>query len=360
MEREVGELLEEVQRQFPDETQLHDFDRAYFSEKLRQRKWDFDTREVRPYFGYACVRQGVLDTAGRLFGVAFERADVAAWHADVEVFDVFEDGQAVGRFFLDMHPRPDKYKHAAMFDMAAGMTGRRLPQACLVCNFPAPSKDDHGLMEPDQVKTFFHEFGHLMHHILAGRQHYMAVSGIATEWDFVEVPSQLFEEWGRDAEVLATFAVHDTSGEPIPAELVRRMNQAGDYGKGMATRTQMFYASLSLNYYNRDPSGVDTTALMKELRSRFVPFPFEEGTAFQASFGHLDGYSALYYCYMWSLVLAKDVFSSFEGDIMDPTVARRYRDCVLAPGGSKDAAELVSDFLGRPFAFDAFEAWLAD
>jgi len=314
---------------------------------------------VRPYFSYERVRQGVLDTAASLYGVTFERRDVTAWHEDVEVWDLLEDGELVARFYLDMHPRTDKYKHAAMFDMVSGLEGRCVPEATLVCNFPQPDGDDPGLLEASDVTTFFHEFGHLLHHLLAGRHRWLSVSGIATEWDFVEVPSQLFEEWARDPKVLAGMAKHYKTGESIPAELVERMRAAQDYGKGIGTRVQMFYASLSLEYFSRDPEGLDSTEVAKQIRARYVPFPWVEGATMQTAFGHLEGYSALYYTYMWSLVLAKDLFSAFGEDLLDPEVARRYRECVLAPGGSKDAEELVSDFLGRPFAFDAFERWLA-
>jgi thimet oligopeptidase len=277
----------------------------------------------------------------------------------VEAWDVLEGGEPRARFFLDMHPRDDKFKHAAMFDLAAGIEGDVLPEACLVCNLPQPRGDDPALLEPGDVSTFFHEFGHLLHHLLAGRQRWLAVSGISTEWDFVEVPSQLFEEWALDASVLARFSRHHRTGEPIPAELVVRMRAADEYGKGIRTRVQMFYAALALEYFSRDPEGVDTSEVVRQLKPRYVPFPHEEGTAFQASFGHLEGYSALYYTYMWSLVLAKDLFSAFGGDLMDGEVAARYRRHVLEPGGSRDAEALVQEFLGRPYAFDAFERWLA-
>jgi thimet oligopeptidase len=224
---------------------------------------------------------------------------------------------------------------------------------------PQPNGDDPGLMEPSDVKTFFHEFGHLLHHLLAGRHEWLATSGISTEWDFVEVPSQLFEEWFKDVDVLQTFARHHETDEPIPADLVQRMTRANEYGKGLGTRMQMFYARLSLTYYDRDPAGRDTTEILKEVRARFIPLPFEEGTSMQTAFGHLDGYSALYYTYMWSLVLAKDCLSAFGEDLMDRDVATRYRKAILEPGGSRDAEDLLQEFLGRPYSFDAFEAWLA-
>jgi thimet oligopeptidase len=228
-----------------------------------------------------------------------------------------------------------------------------------VCNFPRPDAGNPALLEPSDVRTAFHEFGHLLHHLLAGRHAWLATSGIATEWDFVEVPSQLFEEWSQDANVLRSFALHHESGEPIPVELVQRMNQASEYGKGVLTRNQVFYAALSLEYYSQDPEGRDTTEVLRRTRERYVPTPYEEGTSMQTAFGHLDGYTALYYTYMWSLVLAKDCLSAFGDDLMDAKAASRYREAVLEPGGSRDAEDLMQNFLGRPYAFDAFEAWLA-
>lgn len=358
MDREVAELREQAGSERPD-GELREWDRGYDTEQLRRRRFDFDSRQARPYLAYERVRDGVLDVASRLYGLTITRQPLRAWHPDVEVYDLAEQDRPVARFYLDMHPRPDKFKHAAMFDLVSGVDGQRLPEAALVCNFPRPAGRDPGLLEPGEVTTFFHEFGHLLHHLLAGRQRWLAVSGISTEWDFVEVPSQLFEEWSRDTTVLQRFACHHETGEPIPSALVERMRAANEFGKGLHTRIQMFYAALALEYFRADPAGLDTTEVVRRLKPRYVPFPHEEGTAFQASFGHLDGYSALYYTYMWSLVLAKDLLGAFGGDLLDEATARRYRRCVLEPGGSQDAEVLVASFLGRPFAFDAFERWLA-
>ncbi len=359
MRRELDELLEEWRREQPDATELRDPDRMYVTELARRRRFGFDSREARPYFACEAVLRGVLDTAARLHGLRFEPLDLRLWHPDVRAFDVWDGAERRARFYLDLHPRADKYKHAAMFDLVSGLAGRRLPEACLVCNLPRPSAGDPGLLEPSDVITLFHEFGHLLHHLLGGRQRWLAVSGIATEWDFVEVPSQLFEEWARDTRVLQSFARHWQTGAPIPAALVERLRAAQDYGKGLSTRIQMFYAALSLELFGAGPHEAETGAVVRRLRARYVPFPHEEGTAFEASFGHLEGYSALYYTYMWSLVLAKDLLGSFAGDLLDQRVARRYRECILEAGGSRDAADLVHDFLGRPFAFEAFERWLA-
>jgi thimet oligopeptidase len=167
----------------------------------------------------------------------------------------------------------------------------------------------------------------------------------------------MLEEWAWDPAVLRGFAT-DADGEPIPADLVERMRAADDFGKGYHARTQMFYAAMSY-WFHADRPG-DLTARMRELQQRYAPFPWIEDTHMFAGFGHLGGYSSAYYTYMWSLVIAKDLFSAFDPvDLLAPGVAGRYRDRVLAPGGSRDAADLVEDFLGRPSTFDAYAAWLA-
>lgn len=328
-------------------------DALYYEELVRQEKYDVDSQVVRTFFDFAKVHQGLLDVTGRLFGLRYEPvSDVVTWHEDVSVFDVYQqDGdERLGRIHLDLHPREGKYKHAAQFDLATGVKGRQLPEGVLVCNF------SRGLMEHDHVVTLFHEFGHLIHHVLGGQGEWARFSGVATEWDFVEAPSQMLEEWAWDADVLQTFATN-AAGEPIPADLVARMRAADDFGKGYHARQQMFYAAISYWFHKEQPD--DLTKRLEELQAAYSPYPYLEGTHFFANFGHLGGYSSAYYTYMWSLVIAKDLFSAFDrGNLFDPEVAGRYRDLVLARGGEKDAADLVADFLGRPYSFDAYAAWL--
>lgn len=328
----------------------------HYLDTVQREQYGVDAQEVRRYFAFDKVHDGLLEVTGRLFGLRYEKVDVPTWHEEVTSYDVYlADGQdgageRLGRIHLDLHPRERKYNHAAQFDLVPGVLDRQLPEGVLVCNF------SRGLMEHQQVVTLFHEFGHLMHHVLAGRHRWVRFSGVATEWDFVEAPSQMLEEWAWDAGVLQTFAT-DEAGTPIPTELVEKMRAAEEFGKAFLARTQMFYAALSYCFHQERPD--DLTGRALELYDQYnlvKPLP---DTHFYTGFGHLEGYSSAYYTYMWSLVIAKDLFSAFDrDDLFAPEVARRYRDTILAAGGSRDAADLVEAFLGRPYDTAAFAAWL--
>jgi thimet oligopeptidase len=335
------------------------WDQGFLEDRVRAEQYDFDSQSVRPYFEYSRVQRGVLGTMSKLFGIEFKAApDASPWHADVQAFDVFEGSERLCRVFLDMHPRDGKYKHAAQFTLASGKRGARLPEGALICNFNKPGNTP-ALLQHDDVQTFFHEFGHLMHHVLGGRTEWASQAGVRTEWDFVEAPSQLLEEWAWAPESLQPFARHIETDEPLPADAIRRMRAADDFGKGLHVRQQMFYAALSLNLYNQNPKGLDPVKLVQELQGKYTPFPYVPDTYFHLAFGHLDGYSAIYYTYMWSLVIAKDLFTVFkQSGLMNTESARRYRKSILEPGGSRDAALLVRDFLGRDFGFDAYQQWL--
>ena len=360
MHRDHADLLARKRSELPGAERVDPWDSAFYSERIKAERFGADARAARPYLEYGAVRDGILALTGSLFGIAYRRVEVAdAWHPDVEAFDVVEGERALGRIWLDMHPREGKYRHFAQFSRVNGQAGRRLPEGVLVCNFPRPGEAP-ALLDLSEVRTLLHEFGHLLHHVLGGHTRWNAHSGVATEWDFVEAPSQLLEEWVRDPGVLRRFARHVETGEPIPEDLVRRLDASEEFGKGLTVRQQMFYAAVSLELHRRDPEGLDTTALVAELMERYTPFRHVPGTFFHESFGHLDGYSALYYTYMWSLVIAKDLFSAFQDEgILAPGPARRYRKAVLEPGGSRPAAQLVRDFLGRDASFAPFERWLS-
>ncbi|MGH3265134.1 MAG: M3 family metallopeptidase, partial [Trebonia sp.] len=237
--RDLAVLLERRRKDEPDATSLDRTCSAYYAELVRRERFDVDAAQVRRYFRFDRVRAGLLEVTGRLFGLDYQPVpDAPVWHPDVAGYDVRAGGALVGRIYLDLHPREGKFKHAAQFTLTSGISARQLPEGALVCNL------GRALMDHDDVVTLFHEFGHLVHHILGGAQRWAEFSGTEIEWDFVEAPSQLLEEWAWDAEVLRTFA-RDEAGEAIPTELVARMRAANEFGKGYQARTQMFYAALS-------------------------------------------------------------------------------------------------------------------
>ncbi|GJM22947.1 MAG: oligopeptidase A [Planctomycetota bacterium] len=361
-ERDLGMLLAAKRAVHPEATTIEEWEKSYWNNKVLETVYAFDARDALPYFAYERVREGLFDLCTQLFGVSFEQVEgLELWHEDVSAWDMSDENGLVGRFYLDMHPRPEsgKYGHAACFPYREGLADVQYPQATLVCNFPNPAADGLGLMEFGQVNTFFHEFGHLIHHLFAGTGRWSRNAGISNEWDFVEAPSQILEEWLVDPRVLQSFALHHETNEPIPTAMVDKIRASSEFGKGSGTAQQLFYAALSLNCYDQDPDALDTTALVKEMQAKYSPHPYVDGTHFQCNFGHLNGYSAIYYTYKWSEVIAKDMFSRFEVEgVLNPDTARDFRAKVLGPGGSKPAAQLVEEFLGRPSSFEAFQRWL--
>lgn len=360
MQADLAVLLEAKKKDVPDAKAIQTWDRFYYVQKVQEKKFDFDAAQARAYFAYPAVKQGILDLYGELFGLSFAKVKRDVWHPSVEAYEMSRDGELVGRFYLDMHSRDGKYQHAAMFPIAIGLEGGQLPEASLVCNFPNPDEGS-GLMEHGQVQTYFHEFGHLIHHLLARGSKWTNQGGINTEWDFVEAPSQILEEWVWSPEVLARFAKHHETGEPIPAALVDKMRAASEFGKGVHIMRQVFYQAMS--FYLHAGAGadedLDLVAFTKDLQAKYSPYPYQDGTHVYASFGHLNGYSSVYYTYQWSLALAKDMYTRFaKAGLLDTATARDYADKVLVPGGSKPAAELVKDFLGRDYNLDAYKAWL--
>ena len=218
----------------------------------------------------------------------------------------------------------------------------------LAQNFPK------GLMEHSQVETFLHEFGHLLHNMFSGTQSWSSIGGMSMERDFVEAPSQMLEEWIWDYETLKKFATN-AAGETIPRELVEKMSRARHFGRATGTATQIYYANLSLNFYSQEPGSFELDDTMQSLAKKYAAYPHVQDTHFYANFGHLNGYSSNYYTYQWSLSIATDLFSRFEKEgLRNKDVADEYRRKVLEVGGSKPAAEFVSDFLGREFTTDSY------
>ena len=356
-------ILARKQQDQPGATTVDAWQRRYYTELVRQSSFDFDSQAMRPYFSYQRVRAGVFAVSGKLFGLEFRPAPaLPVWHPSVEPYEVFDNGRLVARIYLDMHPRPGKGGGGATAATArAGIRGRQLPEVVLICRFPGGDAGDPGLMTFDQVTTFFHEFGHLVHAIASGQQQQWIGLTRVAERDFIEAPSQMMEEWVSDPATLATFATHYQTNAPIPAALVHQMRRANELGRGYDTRQQMVFAGLSLSLHNRDPKSADAMVIYKDLMEKYLPTTYPEGSHFPGTFTQLSNpnYTASYYTYMWSLVISKDLFSGFDKrDLLAPAPARRFRDTVLAQGGAKPAAELVRDFLGRPFSAAAWEAWL--
>jgi thimet oligopeptidase len=356
---DLATLLARKKKDDKKATTIEPWEQDYYEDRVKAEQLGFDSQVLRDYFEYASVKDGVMSITGKLFSVSFTPVkDAKTWHPAVEVFDVIDQksGDVLGRIHLDMHPREGKYKHAAEFGLTVGRSGKGRPEAALVCNFAEAG----GLLQHADVETFFHEFGHLLHEIFAGQQRWGGISGIRTEWDFVEVPSMLLQEWPLDAKTVANFAKHHKTGEPIPAELLTKLRAAREFGAGLYTRRQFFLAAVSLAYHDRKP-GFDSSKLLRELQDKYLPFRREwvDGTHFELSFGHLEGYSAAYYTYLWSTVIAKDLLTKFQaGGMLDPVVAGDYKKRILEPGGSREAGKLVEDFLGRPYDFKAYETWL--
>ncbi len=349
-DRDYNILLERLRQDQPDAERVESWQSTYITEKVRTEQFEVDSKETREYFNYDNTRDGILTMVQDLFQVQIRPWQTETWHDDVQSYELVDGERVLGRFYLDMHPREGKYQHAAMFPFVNGIEGEQLPVAALICNFPSGTE----LMQHSQVVTFLHEFGHLIHWMFAGHQEWSNVSGIASEWDFVEAPSQMLQEWVWDYDTISRFA-KNSDGEVIPEALLDKMIAARDFGLGISTRRQLSLAAMSLNVYNQDPASIDLDELVPRMSREFTHFEAIPGTHFYTSFGHLNGYSAIYYTYQWSLAIATDMFTRFEEQgLRNVEVAGAYRDIVLGGGGTRPASELVTEFLGRDISFKPY------
>ncbi|WP_311267383.1 M3 family metallopeptidase [Sphingobium sp. WCS2017Hpa-17] len=351
--KDYDELFAFAKTVDPSIDRLEGWDNAYMQNLLRKQKYAVDAEVVRQYFTYDKARQGIFKLVGDLFGADIRPWNTPVWDKSVTAWELYDQGKLIGRFYLDMHPRKGKYNHAAQFPIRTGVTGQQVPVGALICNFPGSGPMDH-----DDVTTFLHEFGHLIHSLYSGKQTYSLQSMGNLQWDFIEAPSQLLEEWTWDYDTLKGFA-SNAQGQPIPEELVKKMNAGRQFGEAVRWKGQLAYSAVSLNFYNRAPD-FDLATMYDTQISRYSMFPAVPNTHSYASFGHLDGYSAIYYTYVWSKAIALDLFTRFKADgIRDKATAMQYRKQVLEPGGSVDANALIQNFLGRPLSLDAFKDELA-
>ena len=355
-ERDYAKKLALLQQLQPGATKLQPWDNAYISRLVQKASYGYDRQEARKYFSYDNVRDGILRLTEDMFGVEIRPWKTPVWSKLVEPYEVYDHGKLIGRFYFDSHPRPGKYEHANALMLRPGVRGE-IPVGALVMILPA---GDHktGLMEHGDVETFLHEYGHLLHVIFGGQnQRWAYLSGYSTEWDFVEAPSQMLENWVYDYDTLKAFAV-DESGNTIPRDLVDKMNRARYFSLGMDDMRQLGLSNVSLQYYlTTAPENLGDFARAADSKYSLVPLP--PYSQFQDGFSHLAGYGAAYYTYRQSVVIADDLFTQFAAKgLRDRATAERYRKLVLEPGGSKPAAELISDFLGRPLSIDAYRAKL--
>ncbi len=340
-------------------------DRLYLEDQVRKAKYGLDSKEVSKYFEVRRVKDGLLAITSKLFDIRYRpAANAPTWHPDVEAMEVTDpEGRVIGRFYFDLYPREGKYKHAAVFsirDTTKMPDGSRLmPIAAIECNFPKPGGAAPALMSHQDAVTFFHEFGHVIHHLLSESE-LSTFAGTSVARDFVESPSQMLEEWAWNKDTLALFARHHDTNAPLPAPLHAAMLRSRGFGRALSTQRQLYLAALDQAYHTR-PVPMDTTKVLAEINDAYTPFKYVEGTHFQASFGHLIGYDAGYYGYQWALSIAQDLFTRFKKEgLLNPKTAADYRASILAPGDSEEASKLVARFLGHPPSDQAYKAFLLE
>ncbi len=355
--RDYDRMLARLKVDDPTATSVPAWSTAYLQQQIKRDLYNLNSQAVRQYFAYNHVRDGLLQLTRDLFGVQIRPWKTTVWDSSVEAYEMLDGGKVIGRFYFDTHPRTGKYSHANVVPIRMGLGARNIPVAALVTNFP---EGDYatGLMEHRDVETFLHEYGHLLHVMFSGKQRYQAASMGNVEWDFIEAPSQMLENWVWDYDTLKRFAVNIT-GEPIPADLVARMNKSRYFAEAFGDRRQLGLSNVSLSLFSGGPPA-DISAAVAAASDKYSMIPVVPGTHFEAAFGHLTGYSAYYYTYMWSKAISTDLFTAFEKNgLRDLPTAQRYRQLVLGQGGSKPAASLVEAFLGRAMSVDAYRARLA-
>jgi thimet oligopeptidase len=331
-----------------EQVDVRRWDVSFYRERLRERRFAIDQEELRKYFPSAPTVAWMLEISERLYGVRFERAQVPVWHEDVLYLDVKDagDGSFIGGIYLDLYPREGKYKHAAAWPVR-GVSSRigRKPISVLVTNF-----DRQGLTH-DELETLLHEFGHVLHGVLS-QTHYSAHAGTTVQRDFVEAPSQMYEEWASRMESLSLLRNHCQDCPAVDESLVQRLNAARKFGSGIDYGRQLLYASFDMALSSESPGrALDVWSRMEGE----TPMGYVDGTQFPGTFEHIaSGYAAGYYGYMWAKVIALDLVSAFGADLMNDAMGKRFREMILSRGSEEPARELVERFLGRPVASDAF------
>lgn len=335
-------------------TVLNRWDTQYWQQKLKRARFSLDPNELRKHFPAEAAVAWMLHISGLQYGVEFQRVDVPVWHPEVQYYDVIDakTKQRISGIYLDLYPRDGKFSHAAAFGVRSVSTATgRTPVTALVANFNRAGFDG------DEMETLTHEFGHVLHGVLSNTR-YASLAGTNVELDFVEAPSQMYEEWARSLDTLSLVAKFCKTPCPkVDAALVKKMVAAHNFGRGIRYARQLLYASFDMSIYDAKPSEpMDAWARMEGA----TPLGHVKGTEFPGTFNHvMSGYGAGYYGYMWSEVLALDMLSAFNGKFINPEVGARYRDKILSRGGEQPGMELVRAFLGREPNSKAFFAEIA-
>ena len=334
---------------------LEKWDFAYYSELLKKEKYAFDEEELRPYFSLENVISGVFATASRLFGLRFvPNSEIPVYHPEVTAYEVYDrENQFLSVFYADFFPRPGKRNGAWMTSYRGQFQENGIdhrPHVSIVCNFTKPTKTSPSLLTFNEVTTLFHEFGHALHGMLA-RGVYESLSGTSVFWDFVELPSQIFENWCYEKECLDLFARHYQTGETIPSELVEKIKNAANFQQGYMTLRQLSFSLLDMAYHSQDPSQIeDIKTFEKEVLKATELLPSVENTRISTSFSHIfqGGYSSGYYSYKWAEVLDADAFELFqEKGVFDSKTAVSFEKNVLSAGGTEHPSLLYARFRGR-------------
>jgi peptidyl-dipeptidase Dcp len=334
---------------------LEKWDGAYYSEKLKQQLFNLDDETLKPYFQLEKVLDGAFTVAQKLFGITFEEIfDIDTYHEEVKTYEVKdEDNQLVAVFYVDFFPRKGKRNGAWMTSFKSqyikdGINER--PHISNVCNFTKPTETKPSLLTFNEVTTLFHEFGHGLHGMLANTT-YPSLSGTSVYWDFVELPSQIMENWCYEPEALALFAYHYQTGEMIPMELVQKIKESASFQEGMATMRQLSFGLLDMGWHGQDPSNIkDIKAFEIEQFSATQLYPEVKENAMSTAFSHIfqGGYSSGYYSYKWAEVLDADAFAYFqEKGIFDKEVATKFKENVLSKGGTEHPMILYKRFRGQ-------------
>jgi peptidyl-dipeptidase Dcp len=335
-------------------TDLKPWDVAYYIEKLKHAEYEFDEEALRPYFPLESVLKGAFEHARRLYGLEFKpNASLPVYHPDVRAFEVWDGSKFIGLFYADFFPRKSKRGGAWMtaFRDQGLFEGKvQRPHISIVCNFTPPTSKTPSLLSYDEVRTLFHEFGHALHGLLSECT-YRSVAGTNVYWDFVELPSQVMENWTEQKESLDLFAHHYETGEVLPAELAQKLKLSSRFMAGWYCLRQLAFAHIDLAWHAADPSGVtDVEEFEKKVVAKAQVLPRIDGTSISASFSHIfaGGYSAGYYSYKWAEVLDADAFSYFqEHGLFDREIAMKFREHVLSKGGSEHPSVLFERFRGR-------------